>query len=87
LFQQLDLLIIDEISMVRSDTLDAIDTVLRHFRRNPSQPFGGRAGIIHWDLFQLPPVIPNEEWSLLQDYYKSLSFLIARCCNNIRPCI
>src|SRR6478735_7907612 len=74
LFQQLDLLIIDEISMVRSDTLDAIDTVLRHFRRNQSQPFGGAQVLFIGDLFQLPPVVPSEEWNLLQDYYRSPFF-------------
>ncbi|WP_431211308.1 AAA family ATPase [Puia sp. P3] len=73
LLQELELLIIDEISMVRADTLDAVDTILRHFRQQPDQPFGGLQVLFIGDLFQLPPVVPKEEWQLLQHHYTSPS--------------
>jgi Cdc6-like AAA superfamily ATPase len=56
IFQQLELLIIDEISMVRADVLDAIDTVLKHFRNRHGEPFGGVQVLFIGDMFQLPPV-------------------------------
>jgi GTPase SAR1 family protein len=74
LIRELDLLIIDEVSMVRADTLDAIDTVLRHVRRQPLLPFGGVQMLFIGDLFQLPPVVKREEWDLLKEYYKSPFF-------------
>lgn len=61
LFQQLELLIIDEISMVRADVLDAIDAVLRHFRYKKHEPFGGVQLLLIGDMYQLPPVIKEEE--------------------------
>lgn len=67
--QQLELLIIDEISMVRCDILDAIDTVLRHVRRRPSELFGGVQLLFIGDMMQLPPVIKDQEWNLLSEYY------------------
>ena len=72
--QQLELLIIDEISMVRCDVLDAIDTVLRHVRCRYSQPFGGVQVLLIGDMYQLPPVAKEEEWQLLSPYYKSPYF-------------
>ena len=72
--QQLELLIIDEISMVRCDVLDAIDTVLRHVRSRYSQPFGGVQVLLIGDMYQLPPVAREEEWQLLSPYYKSPYF-------------
>src|SRR5580692_5907659 len=72
LLRELDLLIIDEISMVRADMLDAVDVILRHFRRQPSVPFGGLQVLYIGDLFQLPPVVNQEEWdNVLQLYYQS----------------
>lgn len=67
--QELELLIIDEISMVRCDTLDAVDTVLRHVRNRYQEPFGGVQVLFIGDMFQLPPVIKEQEWSLLAEYY------------------
>ncbi|HLX66963.1 MAG TPA: AAA family ATPase, partial [Puia sp.] len=78
LLQELELLIIDEISMVRADTLDAIDTILRHFRQQPLLPFGGLQLLYIGDLFQLPPVVTNAEWELLQPYYASPFFFDAK---------
>lgn len=68
LMRSLDLLIIDEISMVRADTLDAIDTILRHIRHN-EQPFGGVQMLFIGDMFQLPPVVPDQDWQILQEFY------------------
>jgi len=72
--QQLELLVIDEISMVRCDTLDAIDTVLRHIRQRPTERFGGVQLLFIGDMLQLPPVIKEQEWSLLSDYYDGQYF-------------
>ncbi len=72
--QQLEILVIDEISMVRCDTLDAIDTVLRHIRQRPSERFGGVQMLFIGDMLQLPPVIKEQEWSLLSDYYNGQYF-------------
>ncbi len=72
--QQLELLIIDEISMVRCDTLDAIDTVLRHIRQQPAERFGGVQVLFIGDMLQLPPVIKEQEWSLLSGYYSGQYF-------------
>lgn len=74
LIQELELLIIDEISMVRADTIDAIDTILRHVRRRNHLPFGGVQMLFIGDLNQLPPVIGNEDWNILKDYYNSPFF-------------
>ena len=76
--RQLDLLVIDEISMVRADLLDAIDTVMRHVRRQPLIPFGGVQMVYIGDLFQLPPVARQEDWSILESHYKSPFFFEAK---------
>lgn len=72
--QQLELLIIDEISMVRCDILDAIDTVLRHVRQRPAEIFGGVQVLFIGDMLQLPPVIKEQEWNLLSEYYSGQYF-------------
>lgn len=76
LIREIELLIIDEVSMLRCDTLDAIDVILRHVRKS-SQPFGGVQMLFIGDLYQLPPVIQNEEWDLLAPYYKGPFFFNA----------
>ena len=73
IIRSLDLLIIDEISMVRSDLLDAIDDMLRRYRRN-EKPFGGIQLLMIGDLHQLAPVIKEDEWSLIRGFYKSSYF-------------
>lgn len=78
LLQELELLIIDEISMVRADTLDAVDAILRHFRQQSLLPFGGVQVLYIGDLFQLPPVISQEEWQMLKEYYNSPFFFDAK---------
>lgn len=74
ILQQLELLIIDEISMVRCDVLDAIDTVLRHFRHRLYEPFGGVQVLLIGDMFQLPPVVKEDEWQILSGFYNSAYF-------------
>ncbi|WP_319407794.1 helix-turn-helix domain-containing protein [uncultured Desulfosarcina sp.] len=73
IIKSLDLLIIDEISMVRADLLDGVDSVLRRFRRN-DRPFGGVQLLMIGDLFQLPPVVREDDWRLLNPYYASPYF-------------
>lgn len=74
IIRELELLIIDEISMVRCDTLDAVDTILRHVRRRHHERFGGLQVLFIGDMFQLPPVIKEPEWNLIKDYYNSPFF-------------
>lgn len=69
----IDLLVIDEISMVRADVLDAIDEVLRRYR-NRNLPFGGVQLLMIGDLHQLAPVIKEEEWEMLRPHYPSVYF-------------
>ncbi len=70
---ELQLLVIDEISMVRADLLDAIDFTLRRIRKNPL-PFGGVQLLVIGDLFQLAPIIKPHEWNVLKEYYSSPFF-------------
>lgn len=69
LLQALDLIFIDEVSMVRPDLLDAVDQVLRQVRQQPKQPFGGVQVVYVGDLLQLAPVYHNAEWQVLKPYY------------------
>ncbi|WP_419657037.1 Helicase domain protein [Desulfosarcina variabilis str. Montpellier] len=73
IIKNLDLLVIDEISMVRADLLDGVDAMLRRFRPG-NEPFGGVQLLMIGDLFQLPPVVRDEEWTLLEKYYASPYF-------------
>ena len=66
-------MVIDEISMVRADLLDAVDSILRRYRRN-DQPFGGLQLLMIGDLLQLSPVIREEQWCILQQFYASPYF-------------
>ena len=75
--QKLELLIIDEVSMLRADTLDMINTVLKSIRGS-SAPFGGVQVLFIGDLLQLPPVVKQSEWDILQHYYKGISFFHAK---------
>ncbi|RAK00396.1 HRDC domain-containing protein [Larkinella arboricola] len=77
LLRTLDLLIVDEISMVRADVLDGIDAVLRRFRNRP-EPFGGVQLLLIGDMQQLPPVIRDEDWALLRPYYDTGYFFGSR---------
>ncbi len=73
LMRSLDLLIIDEISMVRADVLDAVDAVLRRVRRS-QKPFGGLQLLMIGDVHQLAPVAKQEEWEILSPYYDTPYF-------------
>ena len=85
LMQQLELLIIDEISMVRCDVLDAIDTVMRHVRNCPGKPFGGVQVLYIGDLYQLPPVVKETEWRFLQQCYENPYFFCSRAITENPP--
>ena len=74
LLQNLETLIIDEISMVRADVFDAIDYSLRVHRKKLTQPFGGVQVVVFGDLFQLPPVVNMDESSLLERIYPNGQF-------------
>lgn len=78
LIRELELVIIDEVSMLRADMLDAIDAVLRHFRRKENVPFGGVQMLFIGDLFQLPPVVTNGEAALFFENYPSPFFFSAQ---------
>ena len=82
IIKTMDLLIIDEISMVRSDLLEAVDSVLRRFR-NRFKPFGGVQLLMIGDLQQLTPVITDEEFQLLAPYYSSPYFFGSRALSQI----
>ena len=71
--RNMELLVIDEVSMLRADILDAMDFMLRKVRRN-EQPFGGVQVLYIGDLLQLPPVVKQEEWRLLSNYYRGMFF-------------
>jgi hypothetical protein len=71
---KLEMLVIDEVSMVRADLMDEIDTVLRHFRYRRNEPFGGVQMVFIGDMYQLSPVCAENEWQLLADYYPSIYF-------------
>ncbi len=85
LLRELELLIIDEVSMLRADLLDAIDNILRHVRRKRGIPFGGLQILFIGDLQQLPPVIKNDEWDILQRHYQSMFFFQAKALQNNPP--
>ena len=78
LLQGLDLIIIDEVSMVRADIIDFIDKVLRIYCRNMREPFGGKQMLLVGDIFQLEPVIKEDEWRLMQPFYSSAYFFAAK---------
>ncbi|MDR1517163.1 MAG: HRDC domain-containing protein [Dysgonamonadaceae bacterium] len=76
--RELELLVIDEISMVRADVLDAIDAVLRGIRHKSALPFGGVQMIFIGDMYQLSPVAQTEEWRILSEYYAGIYFFHSR---------
>jgi hypothetical protein len=77
IIRSLDLLVIDEISMVRADTLDAIDSALRRYKSRHF-PFGGVQLLLIGDLQQLAPVVKDEDWGILKKYYESAFFFGSR---------
>lgn len=83
--RNLELLVIDEVSMVRSDLLDTIDAVLRHVKHRPNHPFGGVQVLFIGDLFQLSPVAREQEWRLMQPYYEGAYFFQAQVFRELHP--
>ena len=83
MLREMELLIIDEVSMLRADLLDCIDLVLRNARWRKNEPFGGVQILFIGDLLQLPPVVKDEEKALLQPFYDSHYFFDARVLKQI----
>lgn len=82
--RNLELLIIDEVSMLRADLLDAIDWTLRNVRKI-QKAYGGVQVLYIGDLLQLPPVVKQEEWSILRNYYEGMFFFNARVIQEQKP--
>ncbi len=78
MLRELELIIIDEISMVRADIIDFIDKVLRIYCHNMREPFGGKQLLLVGDIFQLEPVVKEDEWRLMQPFYASAYFFSAK---------
>ncbi len=80
IIKTLDLLVIDEISMVRADLLDAVDSVMRRYRYH-DKPFGGAQLLLIGDLQQLAPVVKDDEWELMKPYYETPFFFSSKALN------
>lgn len=83
LLEKLELVIIDEISMVRADIIDTIDRILRVYSHNLREPFGGKQLLLVGDVFQLEPVVKNDEREILQRFYPNPYFFSARVFSQI----
>ncbi len=83
LIRELDLIIIDEISMVRADVIDFIDRVLRVYSGNMREPFGGKQLLFVGDIFQLEPVVTPDTRDILRRYYKNFFFFSAQAFSKI----
>ena len=78
IIREVELIIIDEISMVRADIIDFIDKVLRIYTRNRYEPFGGKQMLFVGDIYQLEPVVREEDRQIMRPFYPSLFFFDAR---------
>ena len=85
ILRELELVIIDEISMVRADVIDFIDKVLRVYSQNMREPFGGKQLLLVGDIFQLEPVVKEDDRQLLQPFYPSLFFFDAKVFRQVQP--
>ena len=85
IIRSMDLLVIDEISMVRADLLDAVDEMLRRYR-DRHKPFGGVQLLMIGDLQQLAPVVKDEEWQMLEKYYDTPYFFSSRALKQTEYC-
>jgi len=81
----MELLIIDEISMVRCDLLDVVDILLRVFRKKENEPFGGVQVILIGDTFQLAPIAKPDEWEILKEYYSTEFFFGSKVIEKNKP--
>lgn len=84
LIRSLELIIIDEISMVRADIIDFIDKLLRFYTKNERQPFGGKQLLLVGDVFQLEPVVTGDMRDILRPYYRNFYFFGARAFADIK---
>lgn len=80
--RSIDLLVIDEVSMLRADILDAIDYRMRSVKGNFNDPFGGVQVLMIGDLYQLPPIVRDQEWQILNRFYQSMHFFEAKALQN-----
>lgn len=85
LIREVELIIIDEISMVRADTIDFIDRLLRHYTGNKREPFGGKQMLLIGDVFQLEPVVTGDMRDILSRYYPDNFFYSAKVFREIAP--
>lgn len=85
IIRSMDLLVIDEISMVRADLLDSVDAMLRRFR-DRSKPFGGVQLLMIGDLQQLSPVVKDDDWKMLSKYYDTPYFFSSRALKQTQYC-
>ncbi len=83
ILKEVELIIIDEISMVRVDVIDSIDRILRVYTGNMRQPFGGKQMLFVGDIFQLEPVVPNDQKEIIKLFYDSPFFFSATVFNQI----
>ena len=86
MLKSIDLLVIDEISMVRADILDAVDLLLRRYRHS-NQVFGGVQVLMIGDVHQLPPVVKEDEWKMLRLYYRNMYFFSSKVFANASPVV
>lgn len=84
MIRNLELLVIDEVSMVRCDLLDVVDVILRTVRKK-NMPFGGVQVLLIGDTFQLPPVVKQNDWSVLEQFYDSEFFFSSRVISQEKP--
>ncbi len=84
IIREAELLIIDEVSMLRADILDAIDHILKHIRRN-QKSFGGLQVLFIGDMMQLPPIVKDSEWDVLSNYYSNIFFFNAKVLEKDKP--
>ena len=84
LLREVELIVIDEISMVRADVIDFIDKILRVYSRNMRQPFGGKQLLLVGDMYQLEPVLKEDERRMLHPYYPTTFFFGARVWREMR---
>lgn len=84
LIREVELIIIDEISMVRADIIDFIDKILRIYNRNMREPFGGKQLLLVGDIYQLEPVVKEEDRKLLSPFYQSHFFFDAKVFTQIQ---
>ncbi|MPM11075.1 ATP-dependent RecD-like DNA helicase [bioreactor metagenome] len=86
LLKSIDLLVIDEISMVRADILDAVDSLLRRYRHH-NEVFGGVQVLMIGDVHQLPPVVKEDEWKMLRLYYRNMYFFSSKAFVHSSPVV